>query len=230
VTKAFTVRERPVDQRPRERLIKMGAEALSVQELLAIVLGSGTPGEPVTVVAEKLLGDFGSLKRLSQASFEELKKRKGLKEAKVSRLKAALELARRLPEEVEHVDKGSVKSPDDAVVYFRPLFNGKKKEHFFVLSLDTKNHVLGPPQQVSIGSLDMSIVHPREVFREALAACAASLIVAHNHPSGDPEPSEEDIKLTKRLADVGQIIGIALVDHLIVCNDRYVSLKGRKLL
>jgi DNA repair protein RadC len=122
-----------------------------------------------------------------------------------------------------------LKSPDDVAAEVRRLLKGKKKEHFVVLCLDTRNRLINP-RLVSMGSLDTSIVHPREVFKEAVSSCAASVILAHNHPSGDPEPSKEDIELTRRLVKAGEIIGIDVLDHIIVCDKNHLSMKARNLL
>ncbi|MCJ7576159.1 MAG: DNA repair protein RadC [Dehalococcoidia bacterium] len=225
---SFTVRDLPLSERPRERLLKLGSEALSAQEILALILGRGTRGESVMMISQKLLGRFGNLKGVANASVEELTQTKGIGPAKAAQIKAALELSRRLDADVGEKPKPVLKSPDDVVDEVRSQLKGKKKEHFLVLCLDTRNRLINR-KLVSIGSLDTSIVHPREVFKEAVSSCAASVIFAHNHPSGDPEPSKEDIELTKRLAKAGEIVGIDVLDHIIVCDRSYLSLKARNL-
>ncbi len=224
---SFTVRDLPLTERPRERLIKFGVEALSTQELLAILLGRGIKGESVLITSRNLLTRFGTLKNLTQASVAELTQTKGIGIAKATQIIAAFELGNRL-ETSEKPFQEKIKSPEDVIRAVAKKLKGKKKEHFLVLSLDTRNHVIDS-QIISIGSLDASIVHPREVFKEAISACAASVIFVHNHPSGDPEPSEEDIKLTKRLIDVGEILGIEVLDHIIICDSNYLSMKAKKL-
>lgn len=226
MTKTFTVHDLPLSERPRERLLKLGTEALSVQELLALVLGRGTKGESVVLTAQKLLSNFGNLKNIASASVEELTQIKGIGLAKATQLKAALELGRRLEEQSPDANKLTVRSPEDAVKAVRNKLKGKKREHFIALSLDTRNHLIGI-HIISIGSLDSSIVHPREVFKEAITSSAASVIFVHNHPSGDPTPSDDDIKLTKRLVDVGEIMGIEVLDHIIICDTCYSSMKSR---
>jgi DNA repair protein RadC len=225
---SFTVRDLPRNERPRERLLKLGSEALSAQEILAVILGRGVRGESVMVTSQKLLSRFGSLKGVVSASAEELDEMPGIGLAKAAQIKAALELSRRLEGDVEEKEKPILRSPEDVAAVARSRLKGKKKEHFLVLCLDTRNRLINP-RLVSMGSLDTSIVHPREVFKEAVSSCAASVIFAHNHPSGDPEPSREDIELTKRLAKVGEIIGIGVLDHIIVCDRSYSSLKAKNL-
>jgi DNA repair protein RadC len=226
---SFTVHDLPLGERPRERLLKLGSEALSAQEILALILGRGIKGESVMVTSQKLLSRFGNLKGIANASVEELTQTKGIGSAKAAQIKAALELSRRLEADAGEKPKAVLKSPDGVATEVRSQLKGKKKEHFVVLCLDTRNRLINR-KLVSVGSLDTSIVHPREVFKEAVSSCAASVIFAHNHPSGDPEPSKEDIELTKRLAKAGEIIGIDVLDHIIVCDKSYVSLKARNLL
>ena len=224
---SFTVRDLPLAERPRERLVKFGVEALSTQEILAIILGRGIKGESVLITSRNLLTQFGTLKKLAQASVAALTQTKGIGVAKATQIIAAFELGKRI-EASEKPSQEKIKSPEDVIRAVAKKVKGKKKEHFLVLSLDTRNHVIDS-QIISIGSLDASIVHPREVFKEAISACAASVIFVHNHPSGDPEPSEEDIKLTKRLIDVGEILGIEVLDHIIICDSNYLSMKAKKL-
>jgi DNA repair protein RadC len=228
VKESFTVHDLPLSERPRERLLKLGSEALSAQEVLAVILGRGTKGESVMMTSQKLLSRFGSLKGVANASVEELVQTSGIGLAKATQIKAALELSRRLEADTGQTPRPILRSPEDVVAEVRSQLKGKKKEHFLVLCLDTRNR-LANRRLVSMGSLDTSIVHPREVFKEAVSSCAASVVFAHNHPSGDPEPSKEDIELTKRLARAGEIIGIDVLDHIIICDNGFVSLKSRNL-
>jgi DNA repair protein RadC len=225
---SFTVRDLPVNERPRERLLRLGSEALSAQEVLALILGRGVKGESVIDTSQKLIRRFGSLKGVANASVEELTQTKGIGPAKAAQIRAALELSRRLEADAGDRPKPVLKSPDDVATEVRRQLKGKKKEHFVVLCLDTRNRLIDS-RTVSVGSLDTSIVHPREVFKEAVSSCAASVIFAHNHPSGDPEPSKEDIELTRRLAKAGEIMGIDVLDHIIVCDESHLSLKARSL-
>ena len=225
---SFTVHDLPLNERPRERLLKLGSEALSAQEILALILGRGTRGESVIEISQKLVSRFGSLQGIVNASVEELTQTKGIGPAKAAQIKGALELSRRLEADVSEKPKPVLKSPDDVAAEVRSKLKGKKKEHFLVLCLDTRNRLLGS-KPVSIGSLDTSIVHPREVFKEAVSSCAYLVHIACKHPSSDPEPSNEDIELTRRLAKAGEIIGIDVLDHIIVCDKSYLSLKARNL-
>jgi len=225
---SFTVHDLPLGERPRERLLKLGSEALSAQEILALILGRGISGESVMVTAQRLLSRFGNLKGVANASIEELTEIRGIGPAKAAQIKAAFELSKRLEGPVDEREKPVVKSPEDVVSIVKSQLKGKKKEHFLVLCLDTRNNVINC-RAISMGSLDTSIVHPREVFKEAISSSAASVILVHNHPSGDPEPSKEDIELTKRLAKAGEIMGIEVLDHIIVCDKSYSSLKAKNL-
>jgi len=226
---SFTVHDLPLNERPRERLLKLGSEVLSAQEILALILGRGIKGESVMVTSQKLLSRFGNLKGIANASVEELMQINGIGPAKTAQIKAALELSKRLEADVGEKPKPMLKSPEDVAAVVRSQLKGKKKEHFLVLCLDTRNRLINC-KPVSIGSLDTSIVHPREVFKEAVSSSASSVIFVHNHPSGDPEPSQEDVELTKRLAKAGEIIGIDVLDHIIVCDKSYLSLKAKNLL
>ncbi len=228
IKKSFTIHDLPVSERPRERLQKFGAEALSAQEILAVILGRGISGESVMVTAQRLLSQFGSLKGIADASLEELSKVRGIGLAKAAQIRAAFELASRLEGYQDSGKRETAKTPEDVVALVRSRLKGKKKEYFLALLLDTRNQLIRVAE-ISVGSLDSSIVHPREVFKEAVAASAASVIFAHNHPSGDPEASEDDLNLTKRLAEAGEIMGIDVLDHVIIGEEKYLSLKREGL-
>ncbi len=224
----MTIHDLPISERPRERLQRFGVEALSAQEILALILGRGIAGESVMVTTQRLLSQFGNLKGMANASIEELTQVKGIGVAKAAQIKAAFELANRLEGYPELGKKPLVKTPEDIVALVRGRLRGKKKEHFLVLLLDTRGQLI-KISEISVGSLDTSVVHPREVFKEAISASAASVIFVHNHPSGDPEPSEDDIKLTERLAQAGGIMGIDVLDHIIICDRNCLSLKSKGL-
>jgi DNA repair protein RadC len=226
---SFTIRDLPAFERPRERLQRLGAENLSALELLAIILSRGIKGESVLKTAQRLLDRFESLQAVAGASIEELSSIKGIGLAKSCQIKAAFELANRWDRSAQNGAKQIIATPEEAYNELKGLSRGKKKEHFWAILLDTRSRII-KSVEVSVGSLDTSIVHPREVFKEAIAASSSSVIVAHNHPSGNPEPSQDDIKLSRRLKEAGELVGIELVDHIIIGDGRYLSLKREGLL
>ena len=226
---SFTIHDLPASERPRERLQRLGSQSLSDQELLAAVLGRGIAGESVVKTAQRLLDKFESLRGIAEASVEELCSIRGIGLAKACQIRAAFELANRWDKSIQFQDKPIIKTPEEAYEALKGKSRGKKKEHFWAILLDTRNRVI-KSVEVSVGSLDTSIVHPREVFKEAIAASASSVIVAHNHPSGNPEASQDDIKLSKRLKEAGELVGIEVVDHIIIGDRKYLSLKREGLL
>ena len=228
LNKSFTIHDLPISERPRERLQKLGVEALSAQEILAVILGRGVSGESVMVTAQRLLSRFENLKGIAEASVEELSKVRGIGIAKAAQIKAAFELANRLNGYAQMGDKAVVKPPEDVMGLVGGRLRGKKKEYFLALLVDTRNQLI-KVAEISVGSLDSSIVHPREVFKEAISASAAAVIFAHNHPSGDAQASPDDIKLTKRLAEAGDLVGIDVLDHIIVGGKKFLSLKREGL-
>lgn len=225
---SFTVRDLPKQERPRERLQKFGAEALSAQELLALIIGRGIPNKSVMNIAQELLAKFGNIKAISQATIEELSQIKGIGLAKAAQIKACFELSRReeLEPELKNFD---IKDPETVVKAVRAGIKDKAKEHFKIILLNPRNRIVGI-STISIGTLNASLVHPREVFKDAIKHNAASMVLAHNHPSGDPDPSEDDLTITKRLTEAGRIFGIEVKDHIIVGKDGFFSFKEKGLI
>ena len=219
------IRDFPDSERPRERFLQFGAQSLSNQELLALLLRTGTKNESVLQLAERLICHFDGLRMLKDASVDEMTGLNGIGEAKAIQILAAVELGRRITN-LCHEDRYVIRSPEDCANYCMNDMRFLSQEHFVCLYLNTKNQVLHK-QTIFIGSLNASIVHPREVFKEAFRRSAASVICIHNHPSGDPTPSREDIEVTKRLRECGKLIGIEVLDHLIIGEKKYVSLKEK---
>jgi len=211
--------------RPRERLLRQGAMSLSNQELLAILLRTGTKEESVLALANRVLSTFERLHHLKHATIEEMIAIKGIGEVKAIQILAAIELGRRLSQK-QNDDKFTVRSPQDAAAYLMPDMTSLSQEHFVALFLNVKNQIMHK-KTIFIGSLNASIVHPREIFCEAVKRSAASIICAHNHPSGIPTPSPEDIEVTKRIQEAGFIIGIELLDHIIIGDHQFISLKEK---
>jgi DNA repair protein RadC len=222
-----TIKELPEDERPRERLAQYGATALSSAELLAIILRVGSKDENVIRFAQRLLSGYGGLAGLHQLPFSELVAIKGLGTAKAAQLKAAFELGRRLriaaPEE-----RYVVKSPEDAANLLMLEMSALEQEHLKAIILNTRNQVL-KVHDVYAGSLNTAVIRVGELFREAIRVNAAAIIVAHNHPSGDPTPSAEDVAITRQIVEAGKLLNIDVLDHLVMCQARWVSLKERGL-
>jgi DNA repair protein RadC len=215
----------PAEERPRERLRNLGAGALSNAELLAILLRTGNRNESVLHLSERLLTEAEGIRNLYGMSIDEMMSLPGIGEAKAILIQAALELGRRVG---AHTTQNTViiRSPKDAADLMMEEMRNLKQEHFVCLFLNMKNAVIGK-ETVFVGSLNSSIVHPREIFRSAVKRSAASVICLHNHPSGDPVPSPEDIAVTQRLVDAGNLMGIDILDHLIIGEKVYTSMKEK---
>jgi DNA repair protein RadC len=214
----------PHEERPRERLLKYGAESLATAELVAIILGSGTKTMPVLQLAQEIVARFGSTDTLAQATIEELQAIKGVGVAKALQLKAALTLGLRASRQNSSNTRFFIEFPIHAYQYIRRDLEKEQRELFVVILQDTKGYVICH-EVVSIGTLSQVLVHPREVFYPAIRHKAASMVLAHNHPSGDPTPSPQDIEVTKQLIHVGGVMSIPVNDHIIVGKERYVSLR-----
>jgi DNA repair protein RadC len=209
--------------RPREKLRRLGAAALGDNELVAIIIGVGQAKASALDLANMLLTAAGGLDGLARARGDELMRMSGIGEARASQLLAAVELGRRTLTRADR-HRVQVTGPRAVAELLLPLYGNRPVEQFGVVLLDTKHRVMRTTI-VTVGTLDASIVHPREIFREAAAAGAAAIVVFHNHPSGDPEPSQEDVALTRRLIAAGVLMGIDVIDHLILGNVCYISMK-----
>ena len=219
------VRDLPADERPREKLLTAGAASLSNTELLAVLLRTGVKNDSALRVAEKVLALYKErgLAAITQMSAKELSSIKGVGMAKAATILAAVELGRRLALKAAEA-RTVVHGPADAASYVMPRFRFERREHFAVLLLNAKNHILAL-KTISVGTLTSSVVHPREVFQAAIEQSAASVILVHNHPSGDPAPSGEDLAVTRRMVEAGEIMDIPVLDHVIVGYDKFISLK-----
>lgn len=223
----YSIQHLPECDRPRERLLKHGPEAMTTPELLAIILGSGMRGVPVLQLAQQILVKFGTLENLVGASVEELCKIKGLGIAKALQLKAAFSLGLRVSKKIPTA-RYRIEHPDHAYNLIKDELQNEKKELFVVILLDTRSCLINH-HVISVGTLTRSLVHAREVFNPAIRHHAASIVVAHNHPSGDPTPSQSDFAITTSLIKAGKIIGIHVNDHLIIGSQGYISLRDKGL-
>ena len=228
----LTIKEMPEDARPRERLEHFGPGALSNQELLAITISTGIvkDGQKYTAIdlATQVLNHFDGLKGVAQADFPQLKGVPGIGSAKACQIMAAFELGKRVAMFFA-ANKPIIRTPTDIFDYFRDQMSLLTKEVFRVIALDTKNRII-KDQVISEGTLNASIVHPRDVFRMAVVNSAANLILMHNHPSGDPTPSSEDVNITRRLVESGVMMDIPVLDHIIIAGGKFVSMKELRLM
>jgi len=226
--KKFTLHDLPKEERPRERLRKVGVDNLSLAELLALIIEKGKKGENVLTIAQNLISHFGNLENIKKASIEELQQVKGIGFATACKLRAAFKLGEKA--QVSSTEYGQkIESPKDVFSLLKNDLGDKKKEHFKILSLDSRNKLISV-DDVSIGTINANLVHPREIFKTAIQHLAVSIILAHNHPSGDPEPSEDDLEITKRVVEAGKIIGIDVLDHIIITKTKFFSFKDKKLI
>ena len=223
----YRISDLPEEERPRERLQRLGAQALSAAELIAILLRVGLKGENAVQVGQRLLQHFGGISGLHRASFEELRAQRGIGAAKAAQIKAAIELGRRLTLEVPE-ERPTIRSPADAAALVQYEMSGLEKEVMRVLLLDTKNHVL-EIVEVARGSLNAAHLRLAEIFTPAVRRNAAAIILAHNHPSGDPTPSPDDIAFTRAVIEAGKLLDIEALDHLVIGQGKFVSLKERGL-
>ena len=226
-TPQFRLCDLQTSQRPRQRLISLGPGALSNAELLAVLLGSGTRGLNAVSLAQQLLLEVGGLAGLHGAGFDDLRQGRGIGPAKAAQILAAIELGRRLAT-ASPSERPTIQTPDDAASLVLYEMGALEQEHLRVMLLDTRNQ-LKKTAEVYRGSLNSSLIRIGEVFREAVRSNAAAIVVVHNHPSGDPTPSPEDVAVTRAIVDAGELLDIEVLDHLVIGKGQYVSLKARGL-
>ncbi|MGI5823245.1 MAG: RadC family protein [Dethiobacteria bacterium] len=224
----ITIKDMPLEERPREKMKEQGAGRLSNAELLAVIIRTGHREKTAIHLAEKVITRAGGLRFLPDYTLEELQEIKGIGLAKAVQIKAALELGRRMAATLRPAAL-SLNSPQDVAGFLMEEMRYYHKEYFKIILLNTKNQIISL-EDISVGSLNSSIVHPREIFHVSIKKSAAAIILAHNHPSGDPHPSNEDLEVTKRVAEAGEILGIKVLDHLIIGEGKYFSLKEKGLL
>lgn len=225
----YTIKDMPKEERPREKLYKYGPKMLSNSELLAIIIRTGSKKNTALELSNRVLSlDQSGLEFLSQSSLEELMAVEGIGRCKAAQILSAIELGKRLAA-YNKQDSLQITSPLDVVNLLMEEMRNFKKEYFKIIMLNIKNKIIAI-NDISIGSLNSSIVHPREVFKDAIKRSSASIILTHNHPSGDPTPSRQDIAVSKRLYECGELLGIKVLDHIIIGNNKYISLKEKNLI
>lgn len=226
--KRMTVKELPSDDRPREKLLHKGAESLSDAELIAILLRTGKKGKSVLEISQELINDEKNLALLATRSIKSLTKISGIGNDKAVTLAAAFELSRRILSQSKWRSDKKITSPQDIADIFIPILRDEVKEKFMVVCLNSANKVI-KYETISVGNLNSSVVHPREIFKVAIDNNSASIILIHNHPSGNPEPSNEDIRITKKLVESGKILEIPVFDHVIIAGETYTSFVEKRL-
>jgi DNA repair protein RadC len=228
-SKKLTVKELPLDDRPREKLLLRGAQNLSDAELVAILLRTGTKGNSVLEISRELIRSEGNLAILATKTIDSLQKISGIGKDKAATLAAAFEISRRILSQGKWFSNQKVTSPQEIADIFIPLLRDDNKERFIVVCLNSANKII-KHETISIGNLNSSVVHPREIFKVAIDCSSASIILIHNHPSGNPEPSNEDIKITKKIVETGKIMDIPVFDHLIIAGDTYTSFVEKRII
>lgn len=223
------VKDLPLDDRPREKLMLRGAQNLTDAELIAILLRTGTKGMSVITVAQNLITGQGNLAVLASKPLNILTKNKGIGNDKAATLIAAFEISRRILSQSKWFSDKKITSPKDIADIFIPMLKDELKEKFIIVCLNSANKII-KIETISVGSLNSSVVHPREIFKAAIENSSASIILIHNHPSGNPEPSNEDIAITKKMVEAGKILDIPVFDHLIIAGNNYTSFVERRLI
>ncbi|MAT59153.1 MAG: hypothetical protein CMF23_14370 [Ignavibacteriae bacterium] len=223
------IKDLPLDDRPREKLILRGPQSLSDSELIAIILRTGTKGKSVVQISQEIIKKSGNLASLAVKTVSAFTKDEGIGKDKAATLAAVFEIAKRVNAQIKWFSDVKITSPEEVAKIFIPLLKDEIKEHFFVLCLNSANKII-KYENISIGNLNSSVVHPREVFKVAIDNNSANIIVLHNHPSGNPEPSNEDISITKKLVESGKILGIEIFDHIIIAGNQYLSFVEKRLI
>lgn len=226
--KKLTVKELPFDDRPREKLLLRGAQSLSDAELVAILLRTGKKGKSVIEIARELINSEGNLAMLATKTIDSLQKISGIGKDKAATLAAAFELSRRILSQPKWFSNKKITSPQDVAEIFIPILRDDNKEKFIVVCLNSANKII-KHEVISVGNLNSSVVHPREVFKVAIDNSSASIILIHNHPSGNPEPSNEDMRITKKIVETGKVMDIPVFDHLIIAGETYTSFIEKRL-
>ena len=227
--KKLTVKDLPPDDRPREKLLLRGSQNLSDAELVAILLRTGKKGKSVIEIAREIINKEGNLAVLATRTVASLKKIDGIGDDKAATLAAAFELSRRILSQAKSLSNKKITSPQDIAEFFIPLLRDEIKEKFIVVCLNSSNKITSY-ETISVGNLNSSVVHPREVFKVAIDNSSANIILIHNHPSGNPEPSNEDIRITKKIVEAGKILDILVFDHLIIAAETYTSFVEKRLI
>lgn len=229
IQRNFTIKELPESERPREKLCERGAESLSNEELLAVIIRTGSRTESAVELSKRVISrDNRGLVYLRDTTIEELMEISGIGKCKASQILAAIEVGKRINYHTA-AEKVRVNQPSTVADLFMDEMRYLQKEHFRVVLLDTKNQIM-VTEEISIGTLNASIVHPRDVFKIAIKRNSNSIILIHNHPSGDPTPSKEDINITNRLIEVGDLVGIKVLDHIIIGDKNYISFKEKNII
>jgi DNA repair protein RadC len=223
------VKELPIDDRPREKLTLRGVQSLTDTELIAILLRTGTKGKSVIQVAQDLIQKSGGLNNLTSQTSEAIQKQLGIGKDKAATLIAAFEISRRVDAQKKFFSIKKITSPGDIAEIFIPLLRDKVKEEFYVVCLNSANKIT-KMELISVGNLNSSVVHPREVFKVAVENNSANIILLHNHPSGNSEPSNEDISLTRKMVEAGKIMDIQVFDHIIIAGNKFTSLVEKRII
>jgi DNA repair protein RadC len=228
-TKKYTVKDLPLDDRPREKLLMRGSQSLTDAELVAILLRTGKKGKSVIEIAREIINSDGNLANLAGRTVESLQKIDGIGKDKAATLVAAFELSRRILSQSKWFSNKKIVSPQEVAEIFIPILRDETKEKFIVVCLSSANKII-KHETISVGNLNSSVVHPREIFKVAIDCLSASIILIHNHPSGNPDPSNEDIAITKKIVEAGKIMDIPIFDHIIIAGETFTSFVEKRLI